>query len=129
MGQVVKVCSLKCDFILCLSAEGEVSDSKAANMHSSQRLDSLPKDDIWTPELEHDFYTSISQLIRQKTKQPRKPESYSPDTIRIKDEYLLPLEEELCFADQVAFLASCKEGVAYVSAATVQERERCHRLF
>lgn len=77
---------------------------------------------IWTSGLENSFYGAISHLLLKKINQPRPPDYGAWKENVNQSEHLLAPEDEFHLANQIAFLASYKEGVNYVSAATVQER-------
>jgi hypothetical protein len=91
---------------------------------------------IWTEEISQNFYGNVT-LLNEKLKDlekekgnqvsysPRAPEDYRFNARQRTDseQYILGYEEELHLADHFAFLAHVKEGVQYVSAATLEERE------
>lgn len=79
---------------------------------------------IWTPETSRKFYRDINALAAKlKDGMPRVPEDYRQNGVREfeRDGYVLAYEEELHLADHFAFLASFKEGVKFVSAATIEQ--------
>jgi hypothetical protein len=93
---------------------------------------------IWTAEVSQSFYGNVNSLDErlketenekkrgdQVSYSPRAPEDYrkSPRFQIDSEQYVLDYEEELHVADHFAFLAHVKEGVEYVSAATLEERE------
>jgi hypothetical protein len=82
---------------------------------------------IWTKEVSQTFYGKVNELAAKlnTSSSPRVPENYRTSARRqiSSEHYLLGYEEELHLADHFAFLAQFKEGVEYVSAATLEERK------
>ncbi|KGO44720.1 hypothetical protein PEX2_006510 [Penicillium expansum] len=68
-----------------------------------------------------EFYQAIRSL-RKLTDQPSEEHSYRMDIPSFQSaNHLLKVEDEMQFADDIAFLAQWQEGVEYVTAVTLQE--------
>ncbi|RJE17276.1 hypothetical protein PHISCL_10387, partial [Aspergillus sclerotialis] len=93
-----------------------------SNLTESRRKQQLIMEDsyTWTFPSSRAFYQAVLNL-RKLTEQPSKEHYYRDLKPPQSKAHVLRYEDEMQFADNIAFLAQWQEGVETVSAVTLQE--------